>query len=150
IKTEAGKMTDAAAALSIVFRAMCLRGIFDQPQIMPLRNLEERFHIRGLAVEMNRNDRSRAGRACCFHLIRVDVVCSRINIYEDGPRAHKRDRFGSGDECMSCCDHLVARSDADTKQRQLHRGSSGTDTDRRPGADCGSKLLLEVGYLFAE
>ena len=85
---------------------MRLAGVFNQKQLVLLRNLEKRIHIRGLPVKMDGNDRGNRLASRCYksppplsvdrarllqvlpHLSRVHVVRPFVDIHESG--------FGSG------------------------------------------------------
>src|SRR5689334_16773479 len=53
IKTETGHVPDTSNGPPLVFRTVCLRGVFDHHQVMPPGNIHDRIHLCGLTIEMN-------------------------------------------------------------------------------------------------
>ena len=67
---------------------MRLRCIFNNFQIVSLRNFAQRGHVRRLTEEMHRHDRARlAWDNCFFNALRVNQHCARIDIHKNDTKA---------------------------------------------------------------
>jgi hypothetical protein len=150
IETERRCGAKCADRLAVAGADVRLAAILDDRQIVPRRHLGQRFHIRRLAVQVDRHDgrglrRNRRGDGA-----RIDRQTIGIDVGEHGTRAghHDRERRVRGGQRRG--DHLVARLDADGAQRDRQSVGAVADADgvRRPRRV--SELPLERLELRAE
>ena len=77
-------MTDGASGAFLVARAMRVRGVFNDREIMPLGNRHDGAHIGGLAGKMDRDDGARARSKGGFDGFRIDVEGVQVDICKNG------------------------------------------------------------------
>jgi len=101
---------------------MGLAGIFDDRQIVPSRNVQDRLHVGGHAVDMDGHDRARARCDLLRDALGIEAECVRLDVHEDGDAVVVEDGGGRGPEGEGGDDHLVARLQTDAGQRHVERG----------------------------
>src|SRR5262245_18438709 len=62
IETEDSRVAEIADAYAAIFRTMRLRRIFQHEQVVAFSYLQNRVHLRRLAIQMYRNDGARVRR----------------------------------------------------------------------------------------
>src|SRR5262249_6440187 len=72
IEAEAGEVSEAPRAASVIAVAMRLSRVLDHDGARVARDLEDRIHITGLAVQMYRHDGLRARRDRCLESARIE------------------------------------------------------------------------------
>ena len=117
-----------------------LTRIFDQRQFVPRGHLLQGVHIRGLSVQMHRQNRPCARRDGAFGCGRVERQTFRIDVGEDWTRTdhHDRQRGVRGRQWRR--DDLVARSNAQRAQDQRDCVGSISHADRVADATRGGEL----------
>ena len=108
---------------------MRLRRVADHSQSVLLRQSRDRRHVRGLPVEVHRNDGLGLRRDLRLDLIDVDVVGRGVDVDEHHLRAGHLDRLGRGDEGVGDRDDLVTRADTQRLQRDEQRVGSVGNAD---------------------
>src|ERR1700693_1187260 len=86
VEAEAANVADASGTPATIFGAMRLRHVFDHHQFVPAGDVQDRIHIRGLAVEMYRQNSASAFGDGGFDLPDVDVKCPGIDVDIDRGR----------------------------------------------------------------
>ena len=150
VEAEAGERTEAADPASLVLGAVRLRGVLDHHQTVALGDLEDRVHLRRLAVEVHRHDGSGALGDRRLDGLRVHVVGGRVDVDEDGASAAVVDHRGRGHKGERHRDHLVTGLDSRCQERQVQ---GRRPRARRHGMTGRAELregLLEGGDLGAE
>ena len=143
IEAEAAELADAAHAASFVLRAVGLGGVLDHYQAVAIRDLHDRIHVAGLAVEVNRNDRLRARRDRLFKLTGIEREGRGVNVNENGLRAGVADGRHRCHESERNSDDFVFRSHARREQRKVESAGAGVDAYRILGAAIVGELALE-------
>ena len=117
---------------------------------MPLCDVQDRIHVRGLAVQMHRENglgslgnRRLDRRDVHRESARIDVDEHRgcIHIVDRGHRCHE----GEGDG-----NDFVATPDVGCEQRQVQGAGSGIHADTVRRLTVGRKLCLECGHFGTE
>src|SRR5215470_4088552 len=82
----ASKSPDAASA---PLRAVCVRTVFNEGQMVSRCNFTETIQIGGMPAHVHRNDCLGARRNCGFRQTRVNAVCLCTHIHHHGHCAYK-------------------------------------------------------------
>src|SRR6202045_2268553 len=88
IKTETGHVSDAADRTAFILCSVRLRGIFDNNQPMSTRDFHDRIHVGGLAIQMHREDRLRAGADRRLDCRWIQRERTWIDIHQNGTRSN--------------------------------------------------------------
>src|SRR5204863_8930588 len=90
VEGETGRVTEVARFLPVVFGAVGLSGVLDDRDAVFLRRVDDRFHLRRLAVKVDRHD----GRGFAVdrgrHFAWIQVVQAAVDVDES--------RLGSAEE----------------------------------------------------
>ena len=140
---EAADRADRARLLALVLAAEALRAVLNHVEIVLLRNLHDRIHVRDHAVEVDDDDRLRALRDALLDLLRVEQVV-RADVAEHRERARLQGAERGRDEGVGCADHLVTRADAERGERHVERRRTVRDGDRILHAEPLGPRLLEL------
>ena len=119
VETEAGRMSQAAAALSMVGGAVCLCRVFQHRQAVSFGNGHDRRHVHGAAVQMHHRNGAGTGRDGGSQRIRIQtgVIRSGLHRHRRGSRvAHGQP---GGNVGVTGHDHFITRTNAPAPQRQL-------------------------------
>ncbi len=110
---------------------------------MPRGNRLERAHVGGLAVQVHRHDRSRAGTNRRLDARRIEREALGIDVHEHRSRARHdhRERGERGGEGRR--DDLVPLADIERAQHQRDGIGAGTDGNGVGGATCRRELGFE-------
>ena len=150
VETEAGGMSQAAAAPSMVGGAVRLCCVFQHRQAVPFGNGHDRIHVHGTAVQMHHRNGPGTGRDGRSQRIRIQaaVIRSGLHRYRRGPRV----AYGQpgGNVGVAGHDHFIARADSPASQRQLQGIQPVAHRDAVLHAAVGRKGCLEGGGLFAQ
>ena len=90
-----------------------LRIVLNHQQVVPVGNLADGFHIRALAIQMDRHQGLGAGRDRRLDFVGVDTVRLRIAVNKDDRCPCDPDRFRGCEERVAGGDALVATTDAE-------------------------------------
>ena len=150
IETEAGRMSQAAAALPMMGGTMCLCCVFQHRQAVPFGNGHDRIHVHGAAVQMHHRNGPGTGRDGRSQRIRIQtaVIRSGLHRYRRGPRV----AYGQpgGNVGVAGHDHFIARADSPASQRQLQGIQPVAHRDAVLHAAVGRKGRLEGCRFFAQ
>ena len=150
VETEAGGMSQAAAAFSMVGGAVRLCCVFQHRQAVPFGNGHDRRHVHGAAVQMHHRNGAGAGRDGRSQRIRIQtgVVGSGLHRNRRGPCvAHGQP---GGNVGVAGHDHLITRTNAPAPQRQLQGIQPIAHRDAVLHAAVGCKGRLEGCRFFAQ
>ena len=98
---------------------MGLRGVLDDDEAVPLRDLDERRHVGHEAVQVDRHDRLGPGRDRRLDLRRVHAEVVLADVHEHGRGPGSQDHADRRIEAERDRDDLVARADAQRVQHGL-------------------------------
>src|SRR5678816_4429671 len=107
VKRKTGDIAERPGSDPLILGSMRLGSVFNYKQTAPSCEVLDRTHVRGLAKEVNCNDRLRAACQGPLDHPRIDRVGIGIDIDENRLRSRRYDGGGGGDESMSGRNHLV-------------------------------------------
>ena len=136
--------------LPAILRAVRLRGVFDQRQIVLAANRQQRVQVRRVPVEMDRQDRLGARRDGAFDQLRVQVERRVVNIHIDRLGAHVGNGPTGGDESAGGGDDLIARADVEQQHRDMQRRGAAVEPDAMLRAAKPGEILLELRHVRPE
>ena len=125
VEGERRQMPDRPERTTLVERIDRLRGIFDDQQSVPIRNLHNRVHVTGDARIVDGHDDLRARRHERLDEVRVDIRLVRPAVGEHDLRPLPNERQRRRNERVGRHDHLVARPDPRENRRHLQRVRAG-------------------------
>ena len=143
VEAEGRRVAERAGAPPADARAVRLRGVFDDDEIVPRRDRQHRLDVGRLSVQVDRHDGARARRDGGADRGRIDRVRLAVHVDEHGPGAGCRDRQHGRDERVRRGDDLVAGPDVERPQRQLDRIAAVADADCVADADVRREVALE-------
>ena len=150
IEAEAAHVADGAHAPALVLRAVGLGSIFDDDEVMAAGDVQDGVEIRGLAMQVHRQDRLGAVGDRRLDLGDVHVEGVGVNVDEHRAGAGVVDRRHGRDEGAGDRDDLVPRTDPGRQEGQVQGAGAGVDADAEAPTAVGGKLLLERGDLLAQ
>lgn len=123
VEREARGVAEGADASSLDCRAVSLRGVLDEQEVVLRCELREPRHVRREAVEVDCDDcvHPLAGPEPRFERVGVDVVRSRVDVDETHFSAREGDGVGRGDEREGRRQDAVAGADAERVERGVER-----------------------------
>ena len=113
-------------------------------------NVQDGIEIRGLAMQVHRQDRLGAVGDRRLDLGDVHVEGVRVHVDEHGAGARVVDGRHGRDEGAGDRDDLVPRTDTGRQESQMQGAGAGIDADAEVPAAVRGKLLLERGDLLAQ
>ena len=113
IKTEAGNVAERADDFALVFRAVRLRGVLDQRQLVLSANRQNRVQVERMAVKMHGHDGLGARRDGAFDELRIEIERGVVNVHINRLGADVGNRPARRDERERRGDDLVAGADAE-------------------------------------
>ena len=129
-KTARRQMADRARLAALVGTAKRLGVVFDDDQIVLLRQLHDRVHVTDVPVKVDRNDRLGSRGDELFDRLDADAVVVDVDVGESRDRPGLDDGKAGRDEGIAGNDHLIARSDSGRGQRYVQGGGSTIDANR--------------------
>ena len=111
IKAETADVSYGADFPSLPVIPMALRTVFNDSQMVVMRNGHDLIHITGLSKEMHRQNRLGRRRNCCLYLVCIDVVI-RIRLYKNRLRSVHGNAHHTGNIGIGADNHLVPFSDS--------------------------------------
>jgi hypothetical protein len=150
VERQRSARTQGPRRATFVARAMGLARVLDDRDRTGPGTGQDRFHVRGLAVEMHGKDRPRPGRDRLGDRVRVEVQRLRVHVHEDRSRARGEDGQAGEGSGKRRGDDLVARAHADRDQGELQGLGPVCDRDRLAGLEGRGELALERLDLRAE
>jgi hypothetical protein len=149
VEAEAGRVAQAARSPAADLRAVRLRCVLQHGQAVALPDGQDGVHVRGMAVEVNRQQHLRARRDRGLQLARVHRERLGVHVHEHGARAVQEDGLAGGDERVGDRDHLVARPHPVGPERQDQRVRAVGDAARVRGPAVRRELLLQAEAVLA-
>ena len=150
IKAERAQLADRPDLALPIQRAVSLGAIFNQQQIVSLRQSQQRIHIRSPAIQMHSDNRACAPGDGCARRIGAQGESLGFDISQYGRSASRFDSGHGGQRRMRHGDDFVARADSARPQRQLDGIGAGGDADCVADAVIRRELALECFYLGTE
>ena len=149
LETEAPEVPPTPDSASTPFRTVCLGAILDNPEVMPIRNVNECVQICWIACDMDRQNDSRlfGNRGFNFGNIQQKTIGSRIDKDRHGVRHQNSD-----DGCLEgirCGNDFVAGTNASGFQCYIERGCAAIDTNAVLGTLEFGELLCKFWNLRA-
>ena len=142
-EAEAADVADRTGGAALVDAAEALRAVFDDLQIVLLRDRHDRVHVGDDAVEVDHHDRLRALGDVPLDVGGIEgVVGGRVG--EDRQRARLQHAEARRDEAVAGADHFVAGTDVQRRQSGVQRGGAVGNADRVLDADVLRPLFLEL------
>ena len=124
-----------------------MRGIFDQHEMVKVRNPLERIHVGRLPGEVHRNDGARAGRDRGLDRAGIEVEGIEVDVREHRNRIRFHHRGRGGQKRVRRHDDLVFGLNAGREQRDSERHRAIGHRDAVPAAVHRSEALLELAHL---
>ncbi|MNT42141.1 hypothetical protein D3C72_1785410 [compost metagenome] len=119
-------------------------GVFDDPQAVAARDVQDGGHVAGQAAVMNGNDGLGARSDGAFNGLGAEAESVRVDIHQHGFGAQIAGHFGAGGKGVGGGDDFVALAHADGFQRQVQAGGGRVHCDRfYAAADETGEFLLE-------
>src|SRR5437762_4309941 len=112
VEREAGRVAEVARLLAVVFRAVGLGRVLDHREGLTPSGIEDRVHLRRLAVQMDRHDRGGLARDPNREPRGIHVVGISYHIDEDRLRPALEDRRRGREEGERWSEDLVPLTDA--------------------------------------
>ena len=112
-------MADGPASATLILGSMSLGGVFDQPQIPPASDVNQRIEIGRLAIQVNRDDCSCPRIDSVLDLIRVKRVSLRIDIDKDWSSTSLGIASAVGKKRVGRGDDFIAVPNAASQHRKL-------------------------------
>ena len=150
VVAEAGQRPECTALLAAILRPERLSRVLDHVQTVPAGDPVDGVHVRTLAEQVNRHDRSRARRDFRFDLLRINVECVGVDVGEDRRGPEPADGAGGGEKGERRHDDFVARPDLQGVQRQQQGIGAGRAADGVRGPAIGGHLALQGRDLRAQ
>ena len=150
VEAEAAAQPERAGPLAVVACPVGLGGVLDDRNAAAATDLQQRPHVGGLAVEMNRQDRPGSARDLSLDLAQVHRVGDRIDVDEDRPGPDVADGPGGRHERHRHRDDLIPGPHSRADQGQVQRRGPRVHAHAEPGTDVVGEGLLEGGHLGPE
>ena len=150
VEAEAAEPADRARVPAAQLRADGLGAVLDHDHVARLAELDDRIHVGALAVEVDRDHRSRPYAERAAHGVEVHCPRFRLNVAEHRRRTGALDRRHRRHTGVRLSDDLVPRTESERPQRELYRVRSGRDPHRVGGGERRREFLLEGPSLAAE
>jgi len=118
-------------------------GVFDDFEIIPAGQLDDRIHIDWQTVDVDRHDGSGLGGDFFCELGDVHIPCGGVGINNDGDGPFFDDGGGTGNDGECRQDDLVAGAKPQSLDSDFEGGSAVADGDAEAAANFGSEFLLK-------
>jgi hypothetical protein len=145
IETECACRSESSHAFAVPACAVGLARVLDQMDLVGSGQVEKGFHLRGLSIEVDRNDGSsfwgHSGSGCR----RVEGKGRGVDIRQDRLSSDRADRFGCCHEGEGGKDDFVTRSDFESPEDELKSRGSAVHTDGVAGFTVGTERFFESG-----
>src|SRR6266849_8452237 len=144
VETETTCSTEGPHLATSVPAFDCVGGIFQQKQVVALRNVDQRIHLTRSSGEMNGKDRAGTRGNRGLHCWGIQVHRLKRNVCENRHGSRVKDCIRSGRKRERAGDHLVSLADPSGEHRDMERSRAGADCDRVSAPDVLGKFLLEL------
>ncbi len=153
-ETEGRRIAERAGLASVAHRAMRLRRVFDQQQLVPPGQRRQRRHVGQLAIQVHRHDRARAWSDRRLDAGWIQVETDRVGFHRHWHQPVLADRQKAGDEGIAGHDDLVALPDRAeflvAPQDQRQRVQSVAHTHGMAHAAVRGELAFESHQFLAK
>lgn len=150
VKAEDGEIAETPDATLIEFGADGFAGIFENDELMAIRELAESEHVGRNAEGMDDENGAGARREDALDGRRSEIESDRIDVREDRRGADLQDGIGDGNEGEGGNDDFVAFADAKGEQGHVKAGGSAADGDGVGNGVIGGEGGFESGEFGAE
>ena len=137
LEAECADITDGPDKAAFVPGAMGMGTVLDHPEPCVPGGGHDGVHIRGQAPEMRDDEGLGVAVRAATDLSRVDVVGIALDVAQHGDGAGMTDGREAGDPRVGRGQHLVARADAQGKQRGMNGRRAAVETVAVTGAEVG-------------
>ena len=128
---------------------MCVSRVFDDHQVVPPRDIQERIHVGCLSGEMHGDDGLGSRGDGLFHSAGSDVEGISLDVREDGDRINHQHCTGGGDKRIRWHDDFISGPHAKRLQHHLE-GSRAVGTRNAVPCTLESREgLLKLRHLRA-
>lgn len=141
-KAERAEIAHAADGLALVFRALRLRAILDEPQMIFFCHRDELVVVHRMSVKMHADDADGARRDERFDVRQIHDE-RVVNVREHRPRAEVDQRLHRRKRRVAGHDDFVARPDALNLVQQINNHRPRTAEDGRGRAGVRGEFSLE-------
>jgi len=148
-KTEGPEISDAPNRSVLVFGALSLRTIFNDPQMMPGGDSQHTVNVQGMAVKIDWNYADRAWSDRGFDLVEVHQI-SLIHVHEYWPRSQMDQRLHRRECRVTRDDNFIARPHALKLVQKINDQRPGRAQHAMFDARVRRQLGLKGLRLFAE
>src|SRR5207253_4421763 len=127
--------------------------VFHYAQIIACSNVHDIRHMRGMSVQMNRDNCLETSAIILdglFQSSNIHRKCSGVNVNENWSCAAQFDGSGGGDGCVRNRKNCVPGRHIARPQCKVQRICSVGDADRVSDAQVSGELLLERRNLLAK
>jgi len=143
-------MGSGGVAARKILGAVDLGGVFDDLEVVLLGKLQDRVHVHGMAVDVDRHDGLELAVALLYlrfdfgaDLAHVHAPGAGVAVHKDRDAAVVDDRLGAGDDGEGRHDDLVARPEAEAGDGRLEGRGAVAHGDAVFHAAVGGPFLLE-------
>ncbi len=150
IEGETCHVAEAADSPAAQPGAVCLGGVVDHRQVVPVGEILEQIQPGGVAVEIHRQQCPGRGRDHRLRRFRVEVAGSRVDVGEHRPGSAVRDRPGRRYPAQGRRHHLVTFADSRRQQSEVKGRGAGVDTDAMVALRVGGEAPLEILDVLAQ
>lgn len=141
VKAPGDGVAVTSDALPFVSRAMSLRGILDQPQSMPTRNLQQGIQVGRLTVKMCWKDDLGSRRDGGFGPLGIEIMGAGIRLDRNRRPPCQGHREPGGDIAVARYDHFVPRTHIQGSKDQVQSIEAVSNSDTMVASD----IFLEFG-----
>src|SRR6266851_6122331 len=105
--------------LSVYLRCMRLTGIFNESNVMCLRQWYQSSHITGVTIQVHRHDRFCPRCESSFHEEGIERIRVRFNINEHGSSPNKQNDVGRCSKTERRRDHFITGTNIMCQQSEM-------------------------------
>src|SRR2546426_1384901 len=145
IERETRGVPEVPRLLPVVLSPVSLARVFEHDEVVRLRDLVDRLHLSGLAIEVHRHHDSRTLRHGLLERGRVKRVEVPVNICKGGRPPAEQHRCSAREECQRWDDDLVAPAHPMGEESDMERGRPTVHRDAVATADVFRETLFELG-----
>ncbi len=140
---EAADRAHRSCLPAVIPRADGLRGILDHRDPGVARSVQDRIHVRALAIQVHDDDGSGLGGDRGADGVGGEVVCRGIDVHQPRRGAQPADAPGGREERVSRREDVVAGADAERHHRGEESVGAGRDRDRVASFELADEIAFE-------
>src|SRR3989338_6701775 len=148
VKTKAAKIAECSDFFPAVFGPVRLTCVFDDLEVVRTRNPQDRVHIRGLAIEMHRDNRFCMGPNPRFKRRNIKISCFRIYVNEHRGSSGMNNRACGCNKRRRDHNSLVSRLYVERSKRQKNRIGAVCNSDGEPRPEIARETIFKYLYIF--